>query len=131
MEDREMIERADKVVNLLKLDELCDQLKEFKDADFRAGYFAALRDYPFAARAASPQADGGWDVRPSDAPPKLSERAAASAGRVGGHEEKVEKSPWLIKFNDCECMWDERSYTIDLCKTHAYLANESLRIPID
>jgi len=119
-----MIERADKVINLLRLDELCDQLKEFQNADFHEGYRAALRNQSFIARATEDQADGGWGSKPTATIPELHRRLQESLECVGVNKEEVEESPWLVRFKDCDCVWDERNYSIALCKDHAHLVNE-------
>jgi hypothetical protein len=130
MEDRRLIDRADRVINLIRMDELCEALKEFEIEDFGAGWNAAKRVYrPESFESAEDQADGSGGSGQSNAIPELHRRLHESLRRIGRHEEEVEKSPWLVKFVDCNCEWDERSYTINLCPDHAHLADEPSSVP--
>lgn len=131
MKDPVIVDRADKVVNLLRVDELYSALEEFRDADFDAGWRAAEEKLYGAVTPGSAvsQADGSGDAGSGDAISELHGRLHESLGRVGRDQAQVEESPWLVKFTDCGCVWDERSYTISLCKDHAYLVGEPPRTP--
>ena len=125
MKDPVIVDRADRVVNLLRVDELYSALEEFQIEDFAAGWNTAKNVYgPESKGPAISQADGSGSDGPGDAVSELHGCGCESAECKRGNEAKVEESPWLVKFMDCECVWDERSYSISLCKDHAYLVGE-------
>jgi hypothetical protein len=127
MENRDMVERADKVVNLLKLDELCKALKEFSDADFNAGWNAAKELYRTEPEGpAVSQADGSGEPGPSDVVPKLCGCLEEGPGCQRGYEEEME-ARLRDYLEGCNCIATiglDGTVNIDLCKNHAYLVDD-------
>lgn len=122
MKDPKIIDRADRVVNLLRVDELYSALEEFRDEDFRAGFeFAANVCRPFSEGPAVDQADGGWGPRQSDALPELHGRIGESAERQQWNEKEMEEGIRLaLKNCACTMEWDpkEQIYNLSICPYH-------------
>lgn len=122
MKDPKIIDRADRVVNLLRVDELYSALEEFRDEDFRAGFECAANIYRSTAIGpVEDQADGGWGLRQSDALPELHGCIDESAKRQRGHEEEMEEGIRLaLKNCACTMEWDpkEQIYNLSICPYH-------------
>ncbi len=121
--ERIINERADRVVNLLRVDELYAALEEFRNEDLRAGEALAFEKLcgSISEGSAISQADGSGDAGYAYALPELHGRPSEGPERQREYEKEMEESLRLgLKYCACTMEYDpkEKIYHLSICPYH-------------